>query len=149
MEGSVSHVIKDAKYAQVRHIRSAFSAPSNISYWKILQIVSAAKNSRMACSMMRKNRDAMKSVGTGETMGDINAMMGTQPIEMDVQGTAKQRRAGTAAKALILQKTFAYILLRHDTVQRLRTTAIPLRYIFRSTYNSTPVYLLARCSSCG
>jgi len=43
----------------------------------------------MACSMMRKNRDAMKSVGTGETMGDINAMMGTQPIEMDVQGTAK------------------------------------------------------------
>jgi len=43
----------------------------------------------MVYFMMWKNRDAMKYVETGETMGATNVMMGIQQIEMDAQETAK------------------------------------------------------------
>ena len=64
----------------------------------------------MGYFMISKHRDAMKSVEMGEMMGDINVMMGTQPIEMDAQGSVKQRMGGIAAEGLIPQKTRAFIL---------------------------------------
>ena len=89
MGKSVNDAIKDAQTASVRHSINAISAILNITRWRIQQIVSAVEKSRKAYFMMRKYRAAMKYVETGKTMGDINVMMGTQQIEMDVQGTVK------------------------------------------------------------